>query len=101
MDMMLPIWPWARRCIQTKKPMISATGSRSGSQCSRKFGVWVFGLISTPSSRSSARSASGNGVRPVVVKLVPSLNLPVMWASPFVYWIDSTWPFSAWSRNVE
>ena len=27
MDITLPIWPAARRCIHTKKPMISSTGS--------------------------------------------------------------------------
>ena len=30
MDMMPPIWPWARRFIQTKKPMISSIGSMNG-----------------------------------------------------------------------
>ena len=29
-DMTLPIWPAARRCIHTKKPMSSTTGSSKG-----------------------------------------------------------------------
>ena len=36
MDMMPPIWPCARRCIHTKKPISSSSGSSSGTQVSRK-----------------------------------------------------------------
>ena len=64
MDMMPPIWLWARRCSSQKKPMNSAMGSSSGRSASKIEGCGFENSTSTSCSRNSARSSSGGSVGP-------------------------------------
>ena len=80
-DMMLPIWPWARRCIQTKKRMSRPIGSSSGRIEAQKLGCGVLNSRLVV-SRMSALSSSGSGIGPTVwnspvsvVKSMPPLLL--------------------------
>ena len=47
-DITLPIWPAARRCIQMKKPMISTSGSSRLAQLSSQLELGVLASNSTP-----------------------------------------------------
>ena len=58
MDITLPIWPAARRCIQTKKPMISTIGSSSPAQFNSQLDYGWLNLMLTFFSLSVASSAS-------------------------------------------
>src|SRR4051794_37802362 len=58
MDITLPIWPAARRCIQTKNPMISRNGKSSGIRLATQFEVGVLYSTLTFCSENSCWSAS-------------------------------------------
>ena len=58
-DMMPPIWPCARRCIQTKKPMSSTIGSSSGSSVAQMLALGRLELdLDAVLGEAAARSAS-------------------------------------------
>ena len=80
MDMMPPICPWARRCIQMKKTINSPIGMSSGRIDAQMLASGVSNL--TPFSENRLASSSGSGVGPVVLTLLPSLSSPLM--LPFV-----------------
>ncbi len=80
MDMMPPIWPWARRCIHTKKPISSATGSSNGRSVAQMLDSGVSNL--TPLEANRLASSSGSGTGPVVLTFVPSFSSPEI--LPFV-----------------
>ena len=73
-DMTLPIWPAARRCIQTKKPMISTTGSSRLAQLSNQLLLGVLNSKSTSLSlqRRGLVGVAGSCSAPVVVNFSPS-----------------------------
>src|SRR5580765_4831255 len=58
MDITLPIWPAARRCIQMKKPMISTNGRSNGIRLATQLEVGVLYSTLTPCSANSCWSAS-------------------------------------------
>ena len=64
MDMMPPIWLWARRCSSQKMPTNSTTGMSSGRNASKIEGCGFENLTSTSCSRNSARSSSGGSFGP-------------------------------------
>ena len=102
-DITLPIWPAARRCIQTKKPMISSTGNSRPAMLSSQLFPGVRNSMSTSSSRSTCSSASDRprSPPPVVLNSVPSSNVPVIVLEELLMTIDSTLPWRASSMNVE
>ncbi len=77
MDMMPPIWPCARRCIHTKKPISNSSGSSSGTQVSKKLLEGVENLM--PLAANSCTVESGSGVLPVVVTFSPLVSVALMW----------------------
>ena len=93
-DITLPIWPAARRCIQTKKPMINSTGSSSPAMLSSQLLPGVLNSMSTFCSRSTASSASDRlrSPPPVVVNSVPSSIVPVIVLEELLTTTDSTLP---------
>ncbi|CAB4719857.1 unannotated protein [freshwater metagenome] len=75
MDMTLPIWPCARRFIQTMNPMNKMIGSSKGIRLVNQFDSGVVGLKSTPFSSISLRSSSfGKPTGAVVLNLSPLVN---------------------------
>ena len=73
MDITLPIWPAARRCIQTKKPMISSTGSSSPAMLSSQLLLGVLNSIVDALLAEQLASSASDRPRsppPVVVNFV-------------------------------
>ena len=93
-DITLPIWPWARRCIQTKKPMISSTGSSTLSSPSNQLESGGSKASSTPFSLSSSSSVSDRprSPPPCVTNSVPSSSSPVILPVPVSTVTDLTSP---------
>ena len=98
--MTLPIWPWARRCIQTKKRISRVTGISSGISDVKKLG-WGVTNVSVVWDRIRSVSSSGSGVGPTVVNSMPDTSTKSM--SPLVlsYSASTTWPSSTrWMKSV-
>ncbi len=85
MDITLPICPCARLFIQTKNPMMSATGSSRLAQLSNQL---LSGCLMVTSTLCSARSdlsdSSGKLSRTVVVNFEPSVSTPDTELEPLV-----------------
>ena len=78
MDITLPIWPAARRCIQTKKPMIRSDGQQQRDEAAeeaRLRACWTRRRRS--SRRAGRRSASGSGTGPGGAELLAVVQLAV------------------------
>ena len=101
MDMMPPIWLWARRCSSQKMPTNSATGMSSGSSASKIEGCGLANSTSTSCSRNSARSSSGGSFGPFEENSVPSLSVPVMEPPSLDQVISSTWSAATLVRSSE
>ena len=101
-DMTLPIWPAARRCIQTKKPMINSTGRSRPAIDRNQLLPGDLKLRSTSCWRSRASSAADRprSPPPVVLYLVPSLYSPVMAAVELLTSAVSTLPATTSFMNV-
>ena len=97
-DITLPIWPAARRCIQTKNPMISSTGSIRPAMLRIQLLPGVLNSRLTPLSRIVASSAAARlrSPPPVVVKVSPFLRWPVIVFDELLTVIDTTWPSRTW-----
>src|SRR3954451_15717030 len=79
MDMTLPIWPAARRCIHMKKPISRTSGNSRLAQLSSQFELGVFASNWTPRFSSSALCASlGKLFGAVLVNFSPVVNTPLM-----------------------
>ena len=98
-DITLPIWPWARRCIHTKKRMRRVTGISSGISEAKKFGVGVTKSNVSVCVRISAVSSSGRGRGPTVENSVPARSVKVMPPSVLSYSASTTWPLSTRSMK--
>ena len=59
-DMIPPIWLWARRCMNQKKPTRITIGSRNGSRLMNQLGLGVVYSTSTSSSRSAVEVGLGD-----------------------------------------
>src|SRR4051794_31422295 len=101
MDITLPIWPAARRCIHTKNPMISSTGRSRPAMLSSQLLPGVLNSRSTFFSRIVASSAAARlrSPPPVVVNVLPLLRCPVMTFDELLTVIDLTWPDRTSSMN--
>src|SRR5581483_791723 len=72
------IWPWARLLIHTQKPTSNSSGRIQIRASPRMLELGEWNVTLTPFDLKSARSASGIGFGPVVVKLLPPLNWPLI-----------------------
>ena len=101
MDMMPPIWPWARRFIQTKNPMINSIGSMKGMSWPRKLTVGVENSTATSLSSIEASSSGGTSVGPVVVKSSPLVRVPLIsWSTLFQTTLSTLPSSTCWTNSV-
>src|SRR6202011_3578887 len=91
-DMIPDIWPWARRLIHRKKPMIRAPYSRKGSNDAKRLLVVLTNLRSLTLSFRSVTWVSGRGCGPLAVNLWPVRSVYVMWPLSLLTVADATWP---------
>ena len=101
MDMIPPIWLWARRWSSQKMPTNSTTGISSGRNASKIEGCGFENLTSTSCSRKSARSSSGGSFGPFELNSVPSVSLPVIEPPSLDHVISSTWSAATFERRSE
>ena len=102
-DITLPIWPAARRCIQTKKPMISTSGSSRPAQLSSQFDDGWLKLRSTflEASSSSSAALTPRSPAPVAVNLSPVGVVPWIVPLPLSMVTLLTWPALTLAMNSE
>ena len=102
-DMTLPIWPCARRCIQTKKPMINITGSSRPANWRNQFVDGVMNWYSTPRELMSSSSASESPRSPPPVETndSPVVNSPVIRPDTLLISMEATSPAVTRSMNSE
>ena len=93
-DMTPPIWPWARRCIQMRNPMIKKMGNMKPSRFMRKLLLGALYEITTPFSSRNFWSPSNRPASPppVVLKLSPLVSSPVILPEPLFTSISATLP---------
>ena len=96
---MLPICPWARRFIHTKKPTSNMIGSRTGMSETKKLVCGVTNLVSGTESFMSCTSSSGMVRGAVDEKSLPSLRAPVILDESLLTRILVIWLF--WTRCMK
>ncbi len=103
MDMTLPIWPAARRCIQTKKPMISTIGNSKPAQFNSQLDSgWLNLMLTFLASRvASSASLKPRSPAPVAVNFVPSVVVPWIVPLPLSIVTLSTSPALTFAMNCE